>query len=95
MGAVNILPGPKTNNNNNHIVAYRAVIKVFFSFHSEGFPSRVTVFHLEKVSAHNCLGLAGQQESAWKPAIDHTSQVTPCWTGKMAAVQCFTGILAW
>lgn len=94
MGAVNILPGPKNNNNNNHIVAYRAVIKVFFSF-QQGFPSRVTVLHSEKVDAHNCLGPDGQREPAWKPAIDHTSQVTPCWMGKMAAVQCFTGILAW
>lgn len=59
------------------LVAYRAVIKVFFSF-QQGFLSRVTVFHLEKVNAHNCLGPAGQQEPAWKPAIDHTSQVTPC-----------------
>lgn len=70
MRTVNILPGSKNNNNNNHIAACRAAIKVFFSF-QQGFTSSVTVFHLEKVNVHNCLGPAGQQEPSWKPSIDH------------------------
>lgn len=72
--AVSILPGSKNNNNNNHMAACRAVIKVLFSF-QQGFTSRVMVSHLEKVNVHNCLGPAGQQESAWMPSMDH--MITP------------------
>lgn len=56
------------------MAACRAVIKVFFSF-QQGFTSRVTVSHLEKVNVHNCLGPARQQESAWMPSMDH--MITP------------------
>lgn len=73
--AVSILPGSKNNNNNNHMAACGAVIKVLFSFQQGGFASRVTVSHLEKVNVHNCLGPAGQQESAWMPSTDH--MITP------------------
>lgn len=52
------------------MAACRAVIKVLFSF-QQGFTPRVTQSHLEKVNVHNCLGPAGQQESAWMPSMDH------------------------
>lgn len=54
------------------MAACRAVIKVLFSF-QQGFTSRVTLPHLEKVNVHNCLGPAWQQESAWMPSMDHTT----------------------
>jgi hypothetical protein len=46
---VNILPGSKDNNKNNHIAACRVIIKVLFSFQQD-FSSRVTVLHSEKVN---------------------------------------------
>lgn len=65
------------------MAACRAVIKVLFSF-QQGFTSRVTLSHLEKVNVHDCLGSAGQQESAWMPSMDHTTTpLMPCWMGKM------------
>lgn len=91
MRAVNILPGSKNSNNNNHIAACRAVINVLFSF-QQGFTSRVTALHLEKVDVHNCLGPAGQQEPAWKPSIDHPITVHTLLDGEDAG---YSGLLHW
>lgn len=76
------------------MTACRAVIKVLFSF-QQGFTSRVTVSHLEKVNVHNCLGPAGRAAGVSLDAIhgshDHTSYPAGwgrCWTD----IQCFPGI---